>query len=302
MKIAYRPREFRDADLDVIQRADGIASAYAAQNYTLTLRQLYYQFVARDLMPNTEQSYNRLGRLVEQGRMAGLIDWDHIVDRTRRFQSVSHWDDPADIVAAVANQFRLDKWADQHYRPEAWVEKEALIDVIEQPARRWDLTWFAARGYASASSQHAAAMRFVEYIEAGQQPLILHFGDHDPSGIDMSRDILDRINTFVEYHTGEVVEVRRLALNMAQVVQYNPPPNPAKTTDSRFQSYRELYGEQSWELDALDPPTIDALIEDEIASVIDMETWNAHVASEDEHRALLARTADRWDDVAKFLA
>ena len=309
MKIAYVDKEFTQAALKVIRQADAIATAYANMGYSLTLRQLYYQFVAQDLLPNKEASYDRLGRLVSDGRLAGLIDWAHIVDRTRRWEYQPHWGNPRqtgdesalEFVQAVMPQFRTMKWDTQPYYIEVWVEKEALVDVIAQPADRHDLSYFAARGYASQSSQHEAAARFIRHINAGQDAVILHLGDHDPSGIDMTRDILERVNLFVQYHTGRRVDVRRLALNMDQVEEHDPPPNPAKTTDSRFAAYADLYGEYSWELDALDPPTIDQIITAEVDSLRDEDAWAEAVAREEDGQALLADATDRWDDVVEFL-
>ena len=300
-RIAYTDPNFRGTSLDIIEQADRIAVAYARQGYTLTLRQLYYQFVARDLLPNKEQSYDKLGRLVSEARLAGLIDWDHIVDRTRSSEGVPHWDSPQAIMDAVASQFRIDKWEGQRNRPEVWVEKEALVDVVATPAKRHDLRWFACRGYASQSSQHEAAMRFVEMIEAGQHPVILHLGDHDPSGVDMTRDITDRINLFVEHHTGERVEVQRLALNMDQIRRLNPPPNPAKMTDSRAGEYVARYGYQSWELDALDPPAIDAIVTKAVEALRDDGPWSEAVENEDEQRRLLAAVSEQWDRVVETL-
>lgn len=301
-RIAYEDKAFRGESLAIIERANQIAESYAAQGYSLTLRQLYYQFVQRNWLRNTEQSYKRLGSIVNDGRMAGMIDWDHIVDRTRESNRQPVWDSPSDIIEAVANQYRLDRWEGQPIRPEVWVEKEALVDVIAVPARRWSLRWFACRGYASASSQHEAAMRFVNQINSGQTPVILHLGDHDPSGIDMTRDITDRISRFVYYHTGEDVEVRRLALNMDQIEAYNPPPNPAKATDARFGGYAARFGDESWELDALDPPTIDALISDEVEGLIhSREVWDARTETEATERRMLGNLSKRWDAVAESL-
>jgi hypothetical protein len=107
------------------------------------------------------------------------------------------------------------------------------------------------------------------YRQMGQEPLIIHLGDHDPSGIDMTRDNRDRLGMFAQHN----VEVIRLALNMDQVEQYTPPPNPAKTTDSRAKDYIAAYGTSSWELDALEPRVINELLHTTIRGCIDAEEW-----------------------------
>ena len=83
MKIRYVEKNFRPETLDRIELANGIIDEYRAAGYVLTVRQLYYQFVARDLIANNTQEYNRLKSFVSDGRLAGLIDWDAIEDRTR---------------------------------------------------------------------------------------------------------------------------------------------------------------------------------------------------------------------------
>src|SRR5262245_40331976 len=127
--IKYQSFAFRADSLQRIKQANAIITEWARQGYDLTLRQLYYQFVHRNLIPNKQSEYKRLGDLINNGRLAGLIDWKHIVDRTRAMDENQHWESPQDIVDAIAEQFRYDTWEGQPYRPEVWVEKEALAGV-----------------------------------------------------------------------------------------------------------------------------------------------------------------------------
>jgi len=281
----------------VIDQANTIIAEYLAQGFQLTLRQLYYQFVSRDLIPNKQTEYKRLGDIIVDGRMAGLIDWNAIVDRTRNLESLAHWDDPAGIVTAVSEQFRVDKWARQPHRVEVWIEKDALIGVIEGVCNDLDVPYFSCRGYTSISEVWSAGQRLKGYRKAGQTPIVLHFGDHDPSGIDMTRDITDRLSLFM----GGRMEIRRLALNMDQVTQYDPPPNPAKMSDSRAEGYVQLYGDESWELDALEPAVLAALIRDEITTLQEADAWEAAEEEEREGRRQLGEIAERYEDVTKFL-
>lgn len=295
-----------------IKKAREIMEEYAKQGFDLTLRQLYYQFVSLDLISNNEREYKNLGQAIDQGRMYGLIDWEQLVDRTRNVRKNPHWDSPASIVRACSEQFRLDLWVNQDVAIEVWVEKEALIGVVEPTCEQWDVPFFACKGYVSQSEMWSAAQRIGTYLDADRRPIILHLGDHDPSGLDMTRDIGDRIARFVAYDYGHVreeadsfdekfgiqnaaerFEVRRIALNRDQIRKYNPPPNPAKQTDARFAAYREQTGlDQSWELDALKPTTIAELIETEILSEYDEDRWNDAVAKQDEGRAELKKAAE----------
>lgn len=276
----------------IIYDANAIIAEYQAQGFTLTLRQLYYQFVSRDLIPNKQSEYKRLGSVINDARLAGLIDWDAIEDRTRNLEVQPAWDSPNAILDVVANQYRTDPWKYQKYRVEVWLEKEALVGVIEPACQRWRVPYFACRGYSSQSEQWRAGKRFGRYVRAGKKVVVLHLGDHDPSGIDMTRDNSDRLNMFARSMTG--VQVKRIALNMDQVEQYSPPPNSAKATDARFAGYQSLYGDESWELDALSPTVIDALISDDIEILVDQEAWDVSMANEERERRALTRLAAEW--------
>ena len=295
-KITYVPRDFSAASLSTIVRANEIVEEYAAAGFDLTLRQIYYQFVARGLIPNKDSEYKKLGSVVNDARLAGLIDWDRIVDRTRNVRSNSHWDGPQDIVASCANQFQIDKWEDQEVRVEVWIEKDALVGVIDGICRELDVAFFSCRGYTSQSEMWAAAQRLRSHERMAQETRIFHLGDHDPSGIDMSRDIEERLQLFKSE-----VTLERLALNMDQVKRYNPPPNPAKVTDSRFASYVDKYGEESWELDALEPRVIVDLVREAILAVRDDDKWEDKVEEQNEARRKLSALSERWSEFTEEL-
>lgn len=303
--IAYIEKKFSGEHLLIIKQANSIIEDYQAQGFKLTLRQLYYQFVSRDLLPNTPKSYSRLGGIINDARLAGRIDWDAIEDRTRAVKEVAHWENPAEIISEDSGVFRIDKWQNQEYRPEVWIEKEALSGVIQGVCRELDIPFLSCRGYTSQSEMWSSARRMIDFIDAGQRPIILHFGDHDPSGIDMSRDIKDRMTVFgcdVEIDDGDGnMGFRRLALNMNQIEHYNPPPNPAKVTDSRFDDYQRRFGDESWELDALEPRLIVSLIRSTVEELRDPAKWQKMVKLEKEHRELLKKTSDRWDDIRALL-
>ncbi|RWX72534.1 hypothetical protein [Mesorhizobium sp. M2A.F.Ca.ET.039.01.1.1] len=294
---AFIEKPFSEPHQEVIRQANAIIAEYQRQGFTLTLRQLYYQFVSRDLIANKQTEYKRLGSIVNAGRLAGLIDWSAIEDRTRNVRKPNVWDSPSQIIDAVAEQYQEDIWQGQHYRPEVWIEKDALVGVIEPICERYRVPYFACRGYSSQSEQYAAGLRFRRIFRAGLTPIVLHLGDHDPSGIDMTRDNADRLSMFA----GREVEVRRLALNWEQIEEHDPPPNPAKETDSRSGGYIEQFGDSSWELDALDPPTIEGLIEAELDELIDREAWDARVSQEETAKGVLADVSHNWDEVVTFL-
>jgi hypothetical protein len=298
-KIAYADHDFKPATLAIIRQAEAICQAYADQGLSLSLRQLYYQFVARGLIPNKQTEYKRLGEIIGDARMAGLLDWRHLEDRGRSVEELTHWTSPTEVLVAVGTQYRIEKWDRQPQRPLVLIEKDALSGVFGPVCARLDVPLFACKGYASLSSLwqlgHDRLRRYLE--DNGQTPIVLHFGDHDPSGIDMTRDIGARLATFI----GEDIEVERLALNFDQIDQYNPPPNPAKTTDSRYIGYVDLYGDASWELDALEPTVLADLAEQAILSLRDDDLWEEAEAEERAERARLMQVARRWDEVRDFV-
>jgi len=296
-KICYIEKKFRADSLVRIQQANDIIDEYIELDIKLNLRSLYYQFVARGYIPNNDKSYDNLGALISDARLAGLIDWNAIQDLTRNLRQNNHWGSPEEIIEACADQYRIDRWSDQSYRPEVWIEKDAAIGSIQAICVKLDVPFFSCRGYTSQSEMWIAGQRMRRHIKGGQKPVIFHIGDHDPSGIDMSRDIQDRLELFI----GQPIDFRRISLNMDQIQEYNPPPNPAKLSDSRARGYIDLYGDESWELDALNPTKLVSLIQEGIDSILDKKKWKARDQEENTGKEQLQTVATEWENVvARF--
>ena len=293
MLIEYKPKDFRDATRKKIQNANAIIAEYETQGLRLTLRQLYYQFVARDLIPNTQKEYKKLGDLINHARLAGLVSWEAIEDRTR---TLSQWAIHGTVdkeLDRLAHGYTIDRWQDQPCYLEVWVEKEALAGVIENICNPYQVPYFSCRGYVSQSAQWEAAMR-LQIMSQNKEIIILHLGDHDPSGLDMTRDNRNRINLF-----GADVTIKRIALNMDQVEEQNPPPNFAKQNDSRFMAYAIQYGPHCWELDALSPTYLRDLIHTEIKQYLDRNAWETSEEIEKERRQDLTVIAKQYRNAHK---
>ena len=276
MKFCYKETNFKDKSLYLIEKVNDIVETYKAQGYDLTLRQLYYQFVARDIIPNNQKSYDNLGALVNNARLAGLVDWDAIEDRTRYIRNAFHWEDPNEVLLSAARQFDINKWAGQSEYVEIWVEKDALIGIVGQAAAVYDVPYFSCRGYVSQTEMYGAAQRIIKKLRTEHEhATIIHLGDHDPSGKDMTRDIEDRINMFASAHgfSEYEIEIHRVALEADQIRKYNPPPNPAKLTDSRCGKYIAQYGYSSWELDALEPSVLEEIITSAVAESLNLDLF-----------------------------
>lgn len=349
-EVCYEPKRFPAQQMAMIEVAKTICEGY--EGYALTLRQLYYQCVARDLFPasrlfvrvgdkwvpseggtpNADPNYKWLAGIINDARLAGKFDWDFIIDRTRNLEQRATWRSPAQMIEDAAKAYLTDTWGPQKRRVEVWIEKDAAIGVIERICRMNNVPYFSCRGYTSQSEMWSAAARIGGYLRSGEKTVLLHIGDHDPSGLDMTDDITKRLNLFVNvdwtnefmggvrgYTRGQIrssmrevmrdkgcniteedlpFEVRRIALTIDQINQYNPPPNPAKKSDSRFKKYQERTGlDESWELDALEPAVVEQLIQDEVDDLRVDEAFDAAELAQENDRAVLKAVSDNWETI-----
>jgi hypothetical protein len=285
--IQYSTLRVRPVTRKRIEQANAIIDEYVSRGFVLTLRQLYYQFVARDLIENTMDSYRRLGKAVSIGRDAGLIDWSAIEDRTRNVVANTHWASPKEIIDGAINHYMLDRWSDQPYQVEVLIEKEALLGVIASTCDELDVPYMACKGYLSQSEMWRLARRVMT---RRRETVLLYLGDHDPSGVDMSRYIIDKMEHFG--CTSHDVCLKRVALNMDQIKRYKPPPAPVKRTDPRTREYEERYGSECWELDALDPQVMVDLIKENALVYRDEKKYKRRLAKERRHIKKLRELRD----------
>lgn len=273
----FKDINFTAPKLKLIAQCNEVIRDFQRQGYTMSVRQLYYQLVAADIVENTVQSYKRIAETINDARMAGLVRWDAIEDRTREFVERARWTSPRQIIQASYDSYHMDMWINQDVRIFVIVEKEALTGVLDPACSKYDVPLLAARGYPSSSVIYEFAKeRVVPALEEHKDVIILHLGDHDPSGIDMTRDLDEKINLFSDSrYFDNYVTIERIALTMEQIDDQKPPPNPAKSSDSRFNGYFDIYGDKSWELDALKPQFIDNLISTHIENYRDNHAWDA---------------------------
>lgn len=300
--IAYRDYRPRADAAQIIERANEILRISREDGFgIMTLRQVYYQFISKNWLPeNSLQQYKKLGRILADAREGGLIDWFAIEDAGRNPYHFRDCKTVEDLLRGIENGLKINPWEDQDYYCEVWVEKNSLEATIARPVNKLRGGYLACRGYLSVSEAWRAGVRYARQKEKGKKLVLFHLGDHDPSGIDMTRDNRERLQFFAQEHG---IEVRRLALNMDQVEQYSPPPNFAKQTDSRFTGYQSQYGDESWELDALRQSVIGDIITQAMSALIDWDKWNASMAREAELRAStrVAEIGKRWAEVHGLL-
>lgn len=262
------------SNIEMLNRINDILEEYVNDGYTLTLRQLYYQLVSRDVIPNNDKEYVKLSNILKNGRMAGIVDWSSIEDRVR-VPKLPYWvKGVKEAIRDTIEQYRINRMEGQERKIEIWVEKDALSNVLYRVSEKYHIRLMVNRGYSSVSAMYDA------YNRLSDNDVILYFGDHDPSGMDMIRDVRERLQEF-----GIEVEVIPIALTMEQIKEFNPPPNPAKITDPRAKWYIEKYGKTSWELDALPPKELIRLAENAVESIIDIDIYNEMI--EEEKRGII---------------
>jgi hypothetical protein len=298
MKEAFVTKDFRAETLDLIELCSEIIDDYTAQGYDLTTRQLYYRLVAGDIVPNTQRSYSRVAGIIADARLAGLLDWEAIVDRTRGVKELAHWNNPAEILRVAEEQYRIDRWKDQGVAVYVACEKQAGEGILEPLCRELDVPFIAMRGYSSASHLYRLAKRIRRDMKEGKSVWLFYAGDHDPSGLDMDRDIESRLFMFsnVDLKRWEKsFSFYRVALTMDQIEQFGPPPNPAKITDSRAKNYIRRYGHESWELDALEPAVLSGLVRASVVCLLDADVLEGTLDREERERGKLARVREEFE-------
>lgn len=325
MREAFKEHKFNWKSLVTIDQANDILAEYAGMGFpAMTVRQIYYQMVARDMIENTLQSYKRIVSLLTNARESGLVDWESIEDRTRRMVNRYYLDDLKDAVSDAKRTYLNNLWENQPWFVLVMVEKEALAGVIDDICTRLYIPWTANRGYPSESHAYRMGKRLASEAASGKKVLVLHLGDLDPSGWDMTRDIAakmarfgdstidlapferddwkskDEDDYFMDMGANEI-EVQRVALNKDQIEQYKPPPNPAKSTDSRHGFYTSRFGSQSWELDALAPPVLRSLIEEAVDAVKDQDLWDEDMKSQETDREALEGLTRLDEDTIRHL-
>lgn len=317
MKIQYLNENFstrgliwvkdKPSSLETIAIANTIIEDYKEQGYTLILRQLFYQFLSRGLLddemmtdPKTaNNAYKNMGNLIRKARNNGLISWYGIEDGERSISGIrNHEEDDLECVSGLETLLSLDFWERQDYYVEVWVEKKSLGNIVARACRPFKCPHMATKGYISASAAWVAGQRFKQARNAGKEVIMIHLGDHDPEGVDMTRDNQKRLEMYSEGS----VEVRRIGLTLDQVHQYNPPPNFAKESSSRYDAYVEEFGiKECWELDALEPKVLVELIKDEIKPLINWDVWNETRKTETTKRYHLEKVVDYWDSIKRLI-
>jgi len=258
--------------------------------HPMTVRQLFYRLVSARVIDNCRGDYQRVSKAMTLARTQGSVDYDMIVDRSRTSYRSTDWKNLGELTKAMERaleNFRRDRWQDQPHHVEIWCEKDAVTGSIEEIRREYGISIEAIRGFNSTSNIHEAGTRLCEYAYNRKKPVILYLGDHDPSGKDIERDLVSRLHA----DTGIEIEVQRIAIFQADIRQFNLPPLRVKESDSRAEGFKELYGNEAVELDALPPTELRRRLREAIELLIDPAAWERSKAVEAAQRETCVRYA-----------
>jgi len=244
----------------------------------VTVRQVFYQMVNRGLIAKTEAEYdNSVGRLLTQMRLEGELPFDWIADNTRWMRKPRTYSSLESAIKRTAEAYRRSVWDCQDVYVEVWLEKDALAGILYDITAPWDVPLMVVRGFSSISYLHEAA----ETIMAVDKPTYLYyFGDYDPSGVDIPRNVEVRLR---EFAPEAEIYFERVAVNPDQIVEMNLPTRPTKKSDSRSKGFED----ESVEVDAIPPNVLRVLAERRITQHINSNQYEVMQLAEGEERKLL---------------
>jgi len=290
MKHAFREQRItpkREAQISLVNE---ILEEYAAEGYKLTLRQIYYQLVARGVIENEAKEYNRVRKTLEIGRYNGLIDWDMVEDRTRIPYLDYYVASIQNALEDTVDYFKFDRQEGQTYHMEIWTEKDAVSNILRKISSPYHIKLLINRGYTSSSAIYKSFKKILAESIVGRPTKILYVGDHDPSGLDMLRDMEARLKEFGLTGDFEIVHV---ALTERQIKKYKLPENYAKITDPRAHRYIAEHGRSSWELDALKPKVLHEIVDTAVLTYLDVDQFHKMVRKEEKDKKRLGEMVKR---------
>lgn len=258
--------------------------AIVAEQAPMSVRQVFYQAETRGLVPKTEAAYkNVVCRLLTKMRLEGELPFDWIADGTRWMRKPTTFGSLEHAIGNVVSTYRRALWDNQDAYIEVWIEKEALAGVVVDVTAEWDVPLMVTRGYPSISYLYSAA----ENMEAEHRPcFVYYFGDLDPSGVDIARNVEERL---IEFAPSADLTFERVGVTAEQVALWDLPTRPTKRTDTRARGWQG----GSVELDAIPPATLRQLVEDRILEHVDLDAYNVVRTAERDERDLLERLLNR---------
>jgi hypothetical protein len=280
-------RGMAGASLDLIEAMHKAAEAA----YPITGRGIGYKLFTAGLIPSMETGQmQRVYRLLKEARERGMIPWEWIVDETRELERSPSWDDPAAFVRTVSRAYRRDHWNHQPVRVEVWSEKGTIRGVLAPVLNQYGVGFRVMHGFGSATTGYD-----VSQDDDGRDLIVLYVGDYDPSGMCMSEHDLPKR---FEKYDGDHIELKRIALRREHLDSLPSFPATDKKKDKRYTWFVRNFGDQCWELDALDPNDLRDLVDEAIKSEIEPVAWHRCTVLEEAETESMRTVLDSWKGTA----
>jgi hypothetical protein len=289
----HRPRGFADwspkaKSKRLLADVEAVLESFA-KHLPLTVRQVFYRLVATTGYPKTETAYKNLGEMLVRARRAGLIPWEAIRDDGFHRREGSWWGRPQELLDAFSStidRFRLDRQSGQLRRVVVWCEAGGMVPQLERACSDYSVPVFSSGGFDSVTVKHDIAKQFAEMGDV----LVLHIGDHDPSGVHVFGSLDGDIRSFLE-RMGGTAEFVRLAVTPEQIAQHSLPTSPPKPSDRRT-----FYGD-TVQAEALSPAVLAEVVRVAIRGALDQHAMESAIEAE---RLARQRLQSWWSVLPKF--
>ncbi|MBA7660054.1 hypothetical protein ES703_68053 [subsurface metagenome] len=271
--------------MEYIRIVELVREVLGQYSFNPTIRQVYYRLVSPpyQVIENKTSVYKYYDAQMVRARERDDIPRDAFSDSSRRTLGGDYGYRGSEafkkalIEAARPENYTRPMWDTQPAVVEVWIEKDALAVLLNMVAEEYRVPVFASRGYSPFTLLDKAVERFRE-----KGGVILDFRDHDPSGLDMCRDVQDRLTRY-----GGRFRYVPVALSYGQVQSFGLAPNPTKRADPRAAAYVGQFGDECWELDALPPDELNRLVDEAIRKEIDWTQWHEEEERIAEDREVL---------------
>jgi hypothetical protein len=276
---AWRPRA---QSRELLGQVHEVLRQYQA-NLPVTNRQVFYRLVAAYGFDKSEAAYERLSNLLNRARRSGEVPWSAIRDDGFHRGGHTGWaslGEFAETVQAWVDGYRVDRQAGQTRRVAVWCEAGGMVPQLERVAGEYSVPVFSSGGFDSVTAKHDKAEQFA----AMGSVLVLHLGDHDPSGVHVFGSLDEDVRAFC-HELGGRVEFRRLAVLPEHVAKYGLVTSPAKASD------RRAFDGETVQAEALPPDVLADVVRSAIESELDPEEYAAALDRERDQRATLAAWA-----------
>ena len=288
----YAPWKPQKKTRILISQVEAILREYRAE-LPLTARQIFYRLVGAYGYPKTEKAYESLTNHLNRARRARIIAFDDIRDDGASVMREHHYADENDFYRHVREQgetYERDKLARQKVDIRVYCESAGMMPQLRRVTRRYSVPVYSCSGFDSLTAKFDLAESVAEaHTYRGHNTVILHLGDHDPSGETIFDSIAADVHAFLEVDIphipgGQIARFEPVALTPDQIIQYALPTDPAKAS-----SHSAKWGsKRACQLEALEPRVLAFILKDAIERHLDPDILAADMKAETQERRRIA--------------